>query len=192
MGRTAMPVFVDSIDTIWQLPIFRFLLVFLARWVARKRFGTKTVATQSCKGAEPERGAWTASDMPIGTMDGCARASNFAETWGFHEATHLHWGSVSSVAELELRRSWKIHTINHNHEANCFSSADFARFRVDWHGGYTAVCCDGSSFRWHNVGYEQFGNVEFVGRQRRRGQHKGTGQRSCCRDRHNQRANGKY
>lgn len=22
MGRTAMPVFVDSIDTIWQLPIF--------------------------------------------------------------------------------------------------------------------------------------------------------------------------
>jgi len=59
-------------------------------------------------------------------MDGCARASNFAETWGFHEATHLQWGSVSSVAELGLRRSWKIHTIKHNHDANCFFSADFA------------------------------------------------------------------
>jgi hypothetical protein len=61
--------------------------------------------------------------MPIGTMDGCARASNFAETWGFHEL--LTCIGVLFLASLNWR-SWKIHTINHNHDANCFFSADFA------------------------------------------------------------------
>jgi len=112
------------------------------------------------------------SAVPTLYVTECARVSKVAKHGrSYEEGSHLHRSSISSVAELGLRRSGNTLTIDDDaaHDANHFISGDFANIRVDWHGSYAAVCCHRPSFRWDNFGYEQFGDVEFVGSKRRRG-----------------------
>jgi hypothetical protein len=114
----------------------------------------------------------------------------------FHEGIYLHRALVPGVAELGLwRRSFgnalasTVHAVHTDDTNNTIGlvSGDYASIHGDWSGEHAAICGDGSSFRRHHEGHEQFGGVEFVGCNHCINQRRRAGQRCCGRHGHDQR-----
>jgi hypothetical protein len=114
----------------------------------------------------------------------------------------LHRDFIPGVAQLGLwRRSFgnplaiTVHAVHAKHtdytnDAIGLLAGNFAGIHGDWHGEHAAICGDGSSFRRHHEGYEQFGGVEFDGCKHCVNQRWRSGQWCCGRHGNDRRAIG--